>query len=166
MISLEKPRGGLLHQNPDVGARSPDADALRDPQHGAAATLLQHALSGFQQQESLRPGLRPQPHRCRYSWSQRWPQTREPEGLLESSETDYWGDGGKRLSGGAHQDMRALQQDRGITTSTRVTNLNLYISEQGNPNGINSLYTFCIYIDNFTFQSLLYFISTVCIYCI
>lgn len=38
--------------------------------------------------------------------------------------------------------MRALQEDGGITTLTLVTNLNLYISEQGNPNGINSLYTF------------------------
>lgn len=37
---IEKPRGGLLHANSVLGARAPNADPLRDPQHGAAATLL------------------------------------------------------------------------------------------------------------------------------
>lgn len=46
LISLEKPRRGHP-SNPVMGAGSPDADTLHDPQHGAVATLLQHALSGF-----------------------------------------------------------------------------------------------------------------------
>lgn len=37
---IEKPRGGLLHANSVLGARSPNADPLRDPQHGAAASFL------------------------------------------------------------------------------------------------------------------------------
>lgn len=62
---LEKPRGGLLHPNPDLGARSPNADPLRDPQHGAAATLLQPAQPGVQQQgqQPLESSLHSQPHR-------------------------------------------------------------------------------------------------------
>lgn len=38
--------------------------------------------------------------------------------------------------------MRVLQEDGGISISTLVTNLNLYISEQGNPNGISILNSF------------------------
>lgn len=137
---VEKPRGGLLHPNPVLGARSPDADPLRDPQHGAAATLLQPAQPGVQQQgqQPLRSCLHPQPRRRLLPQPQGGPQTGEPESLLESSSTEHRGDGGKRLSRGPYQDVRPHQGEGGGLThnwSTLVKNLNLNIKEQGNTNG-------------------------------
>lgn len=104
----EKSRGGLLHPNPLMGARSPDVDPLCDPQHGAAVTLLQPAQPGVQQQgqQPLRSRLHTQPCRRILPRSQRGPQAGEPESVLESSSTEHRGDGGKRLSRGPYQDVR------------------------------------------------------------
>lgn len=46
----EESRGGLFHAHIDVGAGPPDADVVRDPQHGAVAALFQPAQPGIQQQ--------------------------------------------------------------------------------------------------------------------
>lgn len=91
LLLIEKPRRGLLHPNPVLGARSPNADPLRDPQYGAAAALLQLAQPGVQQQgqQPLRPRLRSQPHRCLFPQPQGGPQTGEPESVLESSSTKH-----------------------------------------------------------------------------
>lgn len=94
-----------------MGARPPDAHAIRDSQYGTAATLLQPTLPGVQQQgqQPLGPCLHTQQHRSLLPQPQGGPQTGEPESLLESGSTEHRGDGGKRLSRGAHQDMRGLQ---------------------------------------------------------
>ncbi len=115
---IEKPRGGLLYSNPVLGARSPDADPLRDPQHGAAAAFLQPAQPGVQQQgqQPLGSRLHPQPRSHLLPRPQGGPQTGEPESLLESSSTEHRGDGGKRLSRGPYQDVRTQQGGRGSNT--------------------------------------------------
>lgn len=115
-LPLEKPRGGLLHQNPVLGARPPDADPVCDPQHGAAVALLQPAQSGVQQQgrQPLRSFLHPQPHKLLLPQPQGGPQTGEPESLLESSSTEHRGDGGKRLSGGTYKDVRTQRRLMGL----------------------------------------------------
>lgn len=46
-VSAEKPRGGLLHQNPVMGAWPPDAYPLHHPQHRPTIAILQPAQSGF-----------------------------------------------------------------------------------------------------------------------
>ena len=58
-VPTEKPGGGLFRPALGMGTRSPDPDAVRHPQHGAASALLHTPQPGVQQQSQQPPVLSP-----------------------------------------------------------------------------------------------------------